>query len=201
MTYAGEHIVSAIKTARKAKGLSQRDLSARAHVPQSHISKIESGAVDLKLSSLIELARVLDLELMLAPRKLVPAVQSVVRSGEALAPRANDKKTVKELKRIQDIAARLQHIIPNSAQLEQLQKAAASISKFKIDPEFSKTIKRIADSLMALQASPETKKAIDSISRAAENLQHLRNRLAHAVHAPAQLPRPAYTLDDGENDA
>ncbi|WP_346659337.1 helix-turn-helix transcriptional regulator [Bradyrhizobium sp. 164] len=49
-----------IRTAREAIGLSQRDLSARITVPQSHISKIESGGADLRLSSLVELARALD---------------------------------------------------------------------------------------------------------------------------------------------
>jgi transcriptional regulator with XRE-family HTH domain len=77
---AGQHIIAALKAARAAKGFSQRELSAKAGVPQSHISRIERGAVDLQLSSLIELARVLDLEVMTVPRKLVPAVQAIVRA-------------------------------------------------------------------------------------------------------------------------
>jgi transcriptional regulator with XRE-family HTH domain len=80
MDYKGQHIVAALKAAREKKGLSQRALSAQTGVPQSHISRIERGAVDLQLSSLIELARVLDLEVMTVPRKLVPAVQAIVRA-------------------------------------------------------------------------------------------------------------------------
>lgn len=80
MTYANEEIINALKSARGAKGLSQRALAARTGVPQSHISKIESGNADIRLSSLIELARALELELKLVPRKAVPAVDSVVRS-------------------------------------------------------------------------------------------------------------------------
>ena len=76
--YKFEHITDRIKDARKKKGLSQRELSERSGVPQSHISRIENGAVDLRLSSLIELARTLDMELLMIPRKAVPAVQSVV---------------------------------------------------------------------------------------------------------------------------
>ena len=201
MTYAGEHIVSAIKTARKAKGLSQRDLSARAHVPQSHISRIESGAVDLKLSSLIELARVLDLEVMLAPRKLVPAVQSVVRSGEASALRTNDKKAANELQRLQEIASRMQHIIPNSAQLEQLQKAVSVATNFKIDPAHYEAIRRATESMSRAMVNPETQKMMEAVRRAAESMQTVRNQLVHALPTPAQRPRPAYTLDDGDNDA
>ena len=71
MTYATEHIASALKDARRAKSLTQRELGKKAAVPQSHISKIESGAVDFRVSSLVELARALDLELMLVPRKTV----------------------------------------------------------------------------------------------------------------------------------
>ena len=201
MTYAGEHIVSAIKAARKAKGLSQRDLSARAHVPQSHISKIESGAVDLKLSSLIELARVLDLEVMLAPRKLVPAVQSVVRSSQTSVLRTDDKKTANELQRLQDIAARMQHIIPNFAQLEQLQKAASVAANFKLVPAQFEAIRRATESMRRAMANPETQKMMETVRRAAESVQQVRNQLVHALPTPAQLSRPAYTLEDGDNDA
>ena len=63
MTYATEHIAPMLRSARETQGLSQRALSAMAGVPQSHISKIENGTVDLRVSSLVELARVLDLEL------------------------------------------------------------------------------------------------------------------------------------------
>lgn len=74
-----DHIARTLLEARKRKGLSQRALADLAGVPQSHISKIESGAVDLRLSSLIELSRALGLELELVPRSAVPAVQSIVR--------------------------------------------------------------------------------------------------------------------------
>ena len=85
MTYATEHLAGTLKNARRAKGLSQRALGKMAAIPQGHVSKIEAGAVDLRVSSLVELARALDLELMLVPRKTVPAVQSIVR-GDAARP-------------------------------------------------------------------------------------------------------------------
>ncbi len=81
MTYATEHIAAGLKAARESKGLSQRELGAKSGVPQGHISRIENGAVDLRLSSLVALARALDLELTLIPRKIVPAVRSIVRSS------------------------------------------------------------------------------------------------------------------------
>jgi transcriptional regulator with XRE-family HTH domain len=77
MSYATEHIAATLKAAREARALSQRALGAQSGVPQSHISKIENGTVDLRVSSLVALARVLGLELMLVPRKSVSAVQSI----------------------------------------------------------------------------------------------------------------------------
>ncbi|MCE2494491.1 MAG: helix-turn-helix transcriptional regulator [Alphaproteobacteria bacterium] len=79
MTYATEHVARTLRNAREARGLSQRALGARAGIPQSHISKIENGTVDLRVSSLVELARVLDLDLVLVPRKAVSAVHAIVR--------------------------------------------------------------------------------------------------------------------------
>ena len=70
----------ALKAARLARGLSQRELSARTGLTQAHISRIENAAVDVRLSNLIELARVLDLEMMLVPRPLAPAVRDIIRS-------------------------------------------------------------------------------------------------------------------------
>jgi transcriptional regulator with XRE-family HTH domain len=77
-----EHIGTAIKEARKAKGLSQRALAKNSGIPQSHISKIETVGVDLTLSSLLALSRALDLEPVLVPRKLIPAVKSLIRTSK-----------------------------------------------------------------------------------------------------------------------
>jgi predicted transcriptional regulator len=46
-------IIEAVKNTRKAKGLSQTTFGKLIGAPQSHISKIENGGVDIKLSSLI----------------------------------------------------------------------------------------------------------------------------------------------------
>ena len=78
--YTLEHLVNTLRAAREAGGLSQREISVKTDLPQSHISKIENGAVDLRTSSLVELARVLDLEVVLVPRRGVPAVRAIVRN-------------------------------------------------------------------------------------------------------------------------
>ena len=78
MNYLTEHITKRLKMFRRTKGLSQRELSTKSGVPQGHISKIENGGVDLRLSSLVAIARVLDLELVLIPRKHLAAVNAIV---------------------------------------------------------------------------------------------------------------------------
>ena len=111
MNYATQDIIDTLKGTRTAKGLSQRALSERTGVPQSHISKIESGGTDIRLSSLTELARALDLDLRLIPRKAVPAVDSVVRST---VPTAAPTPAIKELNRALD-AIRNLSTVPTGA--------------------------------------------------------------------------------------
>src|SRR5665213_858193 len=101
MTPRTEHIAALLRGAREAKALSQRQLSALSGVRQSQISKIEQGTVDLRLSSLIELTRALDLELTLVPRRAVPAVQSMVRT--AVTPSANSRQTRRALKDLRSL--------------------------------------------------------------------------------------------------
>jgi transcriptional regulator with XRE-family HTH domain len=85
MTYQLEDIGNKLKAARTRKGLSQRELAAKTGLLQAQISKIENGASDLRVSSLIALSRALDLELELIPRKALPAVEALVRDVESFA--------------------------------------------------------------------------------------------------------------------
>ena len=72
-------LIEELAAARRRAKLSQRALGAKVGVAQSHISKIERGAVDPQLSNLLEISRALGLELMLVPSRLVPAVRALVR--------------------------------------------------------------------------------------------------------------------------
>ena len=83
MSYQAGGFAQSLRRARVDKGWSQRELSGKAGIPQAHISRIESGAVDVKISTLVELARLLDLELLLAPRSSISAVEALIREAEA----------------------------------------------------------------------------------------------------------------------
>jgi transcriptional regulator with XRE-family HTH domain len=68
-----------LKIARTRRGWSQRELGSRLGLPQMHISGIESGKIVPRYDTLLELVRVLDHDLLMVPRTLVPAVQSLIR--------------------------------------------------------------------------------------------------------------------------
>lgn len=86
MTYSIQPLMAALKAAREEKALSQRAFSARIGVPQSRLSKIEAGGVDVGASTLIQIARALDLDVMLVPRQLVPAVSRLIEQARDTAP-------------------------------------------------------------------------------------------------------------------
>ena len=79
--YPTMELARVLSQARQDRGLTQRELGERLNLPQSHISKIERGKTDLRLSSLIEMARRLDLEVVLVPRQLLPALRTMTERG------------------------------------------------------------------------------------------------------------------------
>ncbi len=196
-----EQIAGLLKEAREGKGLSQRALSKKAGVPQSHISKIESGAVDLRLSSLIALARVLDLELELVPRKTVSAVQSIVRGSAAGASSdtAAASRAVKELGRIQQAVAELAKRRHVTTELAQLQRQLKDLQNFRIDDTILKSIR---EARMTLQNLHGDKQSQEAIRQVASQVRDMRNALAHASARPPKIEtvRPAYSLDEEDGD-
>jgi transcriptional regulator with XRE-family HTH domain len=69
----------ALKEARQKRGWTQRDLVGRIGLTQRHISGIESGKIVPRYDTLLELVRILDHDLLMVPRALVPVVQSLIR--------------------------------------------------------------------------------------------------------------------------
>ena len=67
-----------IKQARLARGWSQLALGEKVGLAQRHISGIETGKIVPRYDTLIEILRALDLDLVLVPRELLPAVQSLL---------------------------------------------------------------------------------------------------------------------------
>lgn len=70
-----------IRLAREGRGLRQQDLAARIGLRQRQISDLERAAMDPRLSTIQNVARALDLEVMLVPRHLIATVEGLQRGG------------------------------------------------------------------------------------------------------------------------
>ncbi|ABF43570.1 transcriptional regulator, XRE family [Candidatus Koribacter versatilis Ellin345] len=89
MEYIFKNIGSLIRAERLRRGLTQTELASHVRMPQSQLSRIEKGA-NVSLSTLAEISRALDLEPMLIPKRLLPAVNHIIgytTSGDPEAQR------------------------------------------------------------------------------------------------------------------
>lgn len=195
-----EEIAASIREARIAKALTQNALGQRVGLPQSHISKIEKGAVDLKLSSLVEIARALELEIMLVPRKALPAVEGAMR---AHGTTVETSRAVSLLNEQAQIAERIKASFPDLSQVEGFQNAIRSIPTLQFD---AARLKALDD---ALQPAKRLKTIIEaqggaaalakSLEEATSALRHFRNIKVHnAPVIDAARQRPAYRLEEDD---
>ncbi len=214
MNYATQNIIDALKGARVARGLSQRALGRRTGVPQSHVSKIENGGADIRLSSLIELARALELDLRLIPRKAVPAVDGIVRS---MAPTIVATPAARDLNRTLDIVRDLRRAYPDLGALKEIQD---SIQVLKNLGNVDKNLKALRDTgtlarklqqtcrnlagtgqrhaeqaTATREAAAIPSEQLQAFRKVASALEDLRDQLLDAIPSPS-LPKPAYRLDD-----
>ena len=198
MSYATEHIAESLKAARERKGLSQRALSAKAGVPQSHFSKIENGAVDLRLSSLVELARVLDLELTLVPRRKLPAVRAITRGDDAgQRDIQGARKAANMLQRLGDRIAELPGETRSEIAVQELQRRIRELMHFKLSAD---DLVHLQEASAAMQEFLSDSRNLEAVEQAQSQLRLLRNALAHGAGASASsLPRPAYRLDGDDH--
>jgi transcriptional regulator with XRE-family HTH domain len=196
-------IAATLRQTRQAKGLSQRALSQRAGVPQGHISNIERGTVDLRLSSLVAIARVLDLELALVPRHSLTAIQSIVRRATAEAPAQDEAARIV----LGDLIRQIENVPtvppPFTALFDRLDLHVRGLERLRLQRSDAVTLRAAKDELakfVNLMALPKAKaKASVSLEHAARLLTDIRDarwREAAGRPALAEPPRPAYSLDD-----
>ena len=204
MSTAIEDIAASIRAARIAKGFTQKELGERVGLPQSHISKIEGGNVDLQISSLVEIARALDLELKLVPRKTVPAIEGVLRSQRERSETSRTLATIAETNRF---AERVRESYPSVTEVTELQSALKDIQAVNFTPETLKAIeqalqpvahlkKHLQDLGWALEQQDGSKKLAQQVAASTRALQHVRNLQVHANDRSSARRRPAYRLED-----
>jgi transcriptional regulator with XRE-family HTH domain len=197
--------VNEIKAARQSKGLTQRALGERVGLPQSHISRIENGTVDLQVSSLVAIARALDLELMLIPRPSLNAVRAVQHSQRS--PRAYPvDQHINLLHELRHRATSLLRSSP-SASLEKLRRVTTDLA------DLSGTLgeRQQADELAAaaLEAMGNLRKLeskdltqatrgvlLKEMAASTRRLTKMHQALFSSTANRSSSPQPAYRLDD-----
>ncbi len=203
---ATQRFAQILQAARERKGLSQRALAARLGVRQSYISRIETAAVDPKATSLTEIARALDLELVLIPRQLVPAVQALQRQAEPDDSAKFEDRVRDHLHRIQHQLQTLEAIAGDPKALIFLDKVIAELIPMRFGAlagvQIQTLLEQIGTTLKRIRRGPYpsidksvSKEALITIDRLARDLRAIRNRLAHRLTEQPTEAVPAYRLD------
>jgi transcriptional regulator with XRE-family HTH domain len=195
MAYKTEDLALQIKQARDRAGLSQRDLSAQSGITQAHISQIESGKLNPGLATVVDIGRALDMELVLIPKRLMPAVNSLIDTGptrRGLSPETGSA-ALQKISRGERLVIKHKHLYGPSVELDRMAEYMQFLKRVSLRPDEIDTIVDVIDTLNTYQASPQSNEIIkDAVRR----LQHLRNRVAHEEAAE---PRSAYSLDEDDD--
>lgn len=188
-------LIEQLRQARTDTRLSQRELSARTGLTQSNISLIESGSTEPGLNTVIQLARALDLELMLIPKRYIPAVTGIIRSSSnsgALTPEIGSAMLT-ELKRGERLIKKL---IAQYGEQPELTKIGSTLQDMRRLNLRANELGEITDALNILrdqQAGPQPSPVVREIS---ERLRRLRSAI---VHQPPETVRSAYGEDEDDD--
>lgn len=195
-----EEIAASVRGARIAKALTQKELGQRVGSPQSHISKIEKGTVDLKLSSLVEIARALDLEIKLVPRKALPAVEGAIRAHGITDETSRALSLLDEQAQIAD---RIKANFPDLSQIEGFLSAVRSIPRLQFNAAQLKALdealqpaKRLKTLIKAQGGTAALAKRIEEATSALRNFRNIQAHHAPLIEAARQ--RPAYRLEEDD---
>ncbi|XOV81746.1 MAG: helix-turn-helix domain-containing protein [bacterium] len=196
-------IVYTLKAAREAKGFSQRELAALADIPQSHISKIEKGSVDLRVSSLVELARALDLELALIPRKSMPAVKSIVRNITS-AGRSKNRENASDIhaaeianKSLTQLQQALIQALVEKPELKEIAQILRYVRELQqLNPMLEdKTLDQLKSMIKAFEP---TRAQVEDFRQILDFISSLRSTASVSIPGP-ESPQPAYSFE-GKDD-
>lgn len=200
MSASIKEIAAAIKEARYAKALTQKELGQRVGLPQSHISKIEKGDVDLQLSSLVEIARALDLEVKLVPRNALTAVEGAVK---AHGPVIQTSRAVAKLNEQTQLAQRIKTQFPDLPQVDAYQSALRNIPSLQFDAAALKALNEALKPTVRLRKLLEEQGGTADLARrleaATSALRTFRNHQAHTPLVETRRQLPAHRLEENDD--
>lgn len=86
-------LISTLSQARKAMHMTQAELAERAGLSRMAVQRTETGDVDPRFSTLREMARVLDMDLIAVPSALRTQLQAFIESGGTLPAKPEEVGT------------------------------------------------------------------------------------------------------------
>jgi transcriptional regulator with XRE-family HTH domain len=196
MSYQSEDLLKEVQDQRVKAAMSQRALAERSGLTQAHISQIETGRLEPGLSSFIQMARALDLEIVLVPKKYLPAVEGILRrrSSEQFSPQEGEA-ALREIARGERLVTKQKHLYGSSVDLDRIADSLRFLRNAPLRKEDLHIVNAAINRLRRYQASPQSKDIVASI---AKDLYQLRSQL---IHDPPEAPRSAYAIDDEDDDA
>ncbi|MGB4974883.1 MAG: helix-turn-helix domain-containing protein [Cyclobacteriaceae bacterium] len=196
-------IMREIRRSRESEGISQTELSRRVGIPQSHISKIESGAVDIQLSSLEQIARGLGYEVRLIPKSLLSSVERQVESAQ----KTRGDQTQQALKTISDVNDNL-YKLPTDARIKhqkgidelkynlgRLKEIRYDLSDLKQLTKILAPVLRPAELIKFEDYNPKTQEALDKLTN---RLKKFRYDLVQKVEYEQVQDKPKYSFDEDD---
>ena len=78
-----DQLTPQVRSLRKARGLSQKDLAVRLGVSQSRIAAIESSPQSISVGQLLEILAILDVQLVLRDKQASAATNMNLNSGKS----------------------------------------------------------------------------------------------------------------------
>jgi transcriptional regulator with XRE-family HTH domain len=211
MPAAIELLTQALRTARESRGLSQAALGDKVGAPQSYISKVENGGVDLQTSSLVELARALGLELVLVPNALLPAITALQQENPQISDDGVREQAIRNLGNASRLANELSRRFPDVPSLQALIAALQDLKRVPMSNTVGRRVKVTLESLyLALReiqrAARRGSNSAIANSAVTQKLMGLtrvlkseRNALVHSWNDGPEGPVPAYRLGDDDN--
>lgn len=197
--HATLQLAETLRDARIARGLSQRDLAQQAGLGQNRLAMIESGRVDLRASTLVQLARALDLELVLAPRRVLPAVQSLTERPPKQDPGRHSVRgtPARVLHNIQRQVAALEPHHSSRKEFAQVKSATQALLE-EASALGIASLQPLRRNLHWLRLARANKEPVQPLlAKVATQLQELRQRLppGRLEREPEAQPA-AYSLED-----
>jgi transcriptional regulator with XRE-family HTH domain len=195
MAYKSEELIAQVRRAREEAAVSQRELSARSGLTQSHISHIERGNIEPGLSSLIDLARALDLEIVLVPKKLLPAVKGVIHGAKPSRPSLASPGQAAEVARFEKLVKKQRQLHGGSADLDIIADALHLLRHVPMGVGDLVQFRQLAQLLRSRETSGPSDDVLKKIAMALRNLRN------HLAHTRPETPTPAYALEGDDDDA